>query len=656
MLKKKSFLRILVLIIVFSIIIPQFSDNIICNVEIKKTIEPEAVKEWTFMLYLAADTRDHLVSSSLDNNNNSIGAAIETCFEQVSNYDVASGFDTNLNIIALLDHPYDDDHHYGYAEIIQVQYGWDNNIILDDLGATNMGSRYTLSDFIDYCKTNFPANNYALLLSDHGRGYAGLIYDYHASHPSYEYALGDCLTLEELKNALADNQGGIDVLFLNTCLGGSFELMWQLYGYAHYVVAGETIQVGKVLYHPRDILYGLSRDTTMTPLELAQLAFAAGQAPTLYPHDPWNDERWQCIGIYDLTKLPGVYGTQIYNLAEIFDDFSGLMLNEFTFNETEAQLMFRGIRDELDYVTSLFSSNSMMIDLMHFAEKVIEHISEFQGNKDMITNYANSLINMITPASDHYLVDHWTRGTTNHENINGFSICFPNTREKYDQYLYKNFYEDLDMSVDTEWDEFIYATYPDPLEPIWDIHIPEFWEINLLPIDPSVDLHVFFGTDPLEVPLHVGPTSKPNDYCMDVELGIEGAEYIDDFLTGAATIILPATSMVPAIRDTSTPDNFQVVVNATSAASASKDVNLNIRHIKDNEILWEDTQESSIEVGQDLTCDISIEEDDWSDLEEVSKQPSGFIGPEKSFEEPIIIFSFSIFVLVIFSRKFRNQK
>jgi len=652
MLKKKTFLRILVFIIILSIVIPQFSEYAVSKVKIKKTVVPETVKEWTFMLYLAADTRDHLVTSSLNNTYNSIGEAIEMCFEQVSNYDVDEGFEANLNIIALVDHPYDATHHYGYAEIIQVQVGWDANIVLDDLGQTNMGSRYTLRDFIDYCKTNFPANNYALMLSDHGRGYAGLIYDYHAPHPSYEYALGDCLTLAELKGALSDTNGGIDVLFLNTCLGGSFELMWQLYGYANYVIAGETIQVGTVLYHPRDILYALSRDPFMTPLELAQLSFDAGQNPDLCPSLPYNDERWQCIGIYDLTKFPDV-GEQAYSLVGVFEGFTTLLLNEFTFNGTEAQLMFRTIRNELNYIPSLFSSNSMMVDLMHFTEKVIEHITEFQGNQDLISGYANTLIELITPTAGQVLVDHWTRGTTNHENINGFSICFPNTREKYDQYLYANFYEDLDISVDSNWDDFIFATYPDPLEPMWEIHLPEFWEINLFPIDPTVDLHVFFGTDPYEEPLHVGPTGLINDYCMDVELGIEGAEYIDDFLTGASTIILPATSIMQVNRDI-TPEDFQVVVNATSAASASKDVILNVRHIKDNVILWEDTQESSIEVGQDLTCDISTD-DEWTGLEEVSK-PNGFIGPEKHFFEPVIVFSFSIIVLVIFSRKSKKQK
>ncbi|MHA1483183.1 MAG: hypothetical protein ACTSQA_07095, partial [Candidatus Heimdallarchaeaceae archaeon] len=231
--------------------------------------------------------------------------------------------------------------------------------------------------------------------------------------------------------------------------------------------------------------------------------------------------------------------------------------------------------------------------------------------------------------------------------------CFPNTRDKYDQYLYENFYEDLDISIHTDWEDFIFATYPDPLGPIWDIHIPEFWEINLLPIDPTVDLHVFFGPEPFVEPLHVGPTGLINDYSMDVELEIEGAEYIDDFFTGASTIIIPATSIMQMSRDV-TPVNFQVVVNATSAASASKDVILNVRHIKDNEFLWEDTQESSIEIGQDLTSHISTD-DEWTDLEEVSK-PNGFIGPEKHFFEPVIVFSFSIIVLVIFSRKSKMQK
>ncbi len=78
------------------------------------------------------------------------------------------GSHTNLNVIALFDHPYSADYPYGQCKLYELR----KNIIttLANYGARNMGNPITLRDFIDFCKTNYPANNYALLMSDHGRG------------------------------------------------------------------------------------------------------------------------------------------------------------------------------------------------------------------------------------------------------------------------------------------------------------------------------------------------------------------------------------------------------------------------------------------------------------------------------------------------------
>lgn len=650
--KKKSKFYLILFLMIFSLLLPQIGKYSMNNIKSKQYFYPTTTKNWTFMLYLCADTRDHLVTSSLDNNNNSIGEAIMNCLTQVSWYDILPGSESNINIVALLDHPYEFAHPYGYGEYLDVQYGV--TVTLVDLGTTNMGSYYTLRDFINYCKTNYPANNYALLISDHGRGYAGFAYDYHASHPSWEYALGDCLTVEELSDALS-NTGGVDVLFLNTCLGGSFEVMWQLYSLADIVIAGETIQVGWVLYHPRDVLYHLTRDTTLTSIELAQLAFECGQDPELMPLYPYSDQSWKCIGVYDLTKFPGAVTTGGTNLFEVFEDFTDILLDEFNHDASRARTLFRNIRGNLTYLESLFASNSMMVDLKHFVEECLSRSDEFY-NQVYLENYATTLINLLSPQHGKLLYDHWTRPYSTYDNINGFSICFPNTLEMYQEYLYANFYEDLDISVDTNWDDFIFSVYPEPFDPWFDMHIPEFYEVHLGPIDPSIDLHIFID-ELAQFPeeLHIGHTGEFNDYSMDVELGLPGAEFVDDLLWGTQTILLPVSNLMASTRaDSDLIPDFKVVVNATGAASASRDVNLTVRHVKDNEVIWEENQISSIEVGQDLTCDITTD-DNWTDLEEIPKEKTAFIGPSKEIIEPIIYISFTIMVLITFRRRQRNK-
>jgi hypothetical protein len=44
-----------------------------------------------------------------------------------------------------------------------------------DIGETNMGDGRTLADFIAWSRANFPARRYALIISDHGQGWRGIL-------------------------------------------------------------------------------------------------------------------------------------------------------------------------------------------------------------------------------------------------------------------------------------------------------------------------------------------------------------------------------------------------------------------------------------------------------------------------------------------------
>lgn len=648
----KKILSNLLIVIIFII---SFMPLIITSekpaAEFELTPEPQQTKNWTFMIYFCADTRDDYVTSDLDNSGNWLAAAMLATINSLYWYDLEPGSESNLNVLALFDHPYSASYHYGQCKLYEVQYG--NLIELANYGAKNMGNPYTLRDFVNYCKTNYPANNYALVLNDHGRGYAGVCYDYHATHESWEYALGDCLSVPELELALSLS-GGVDVLIFDTCLGGSYEIMWQLRGEAEYVVAGETLQTHRALYHPRDILYTLSRDTTMSALELAQVAYDFAVAPVRVPTDPYYSSQWPTSTLYDLPNFESIPLTGGYSLFYAFDKLTEYLYGEVTHNLTYAREVFRPIRDKLTYPTSAFKSKAMMVDLGDFVTTVLEHSDQMYYQTE-IENYGSQVLARLTPSSTNAIRSHAYKPAYEGYNLTGFSICFPYTRDMYQEYLYANLYDDFDISADTYWDEFIFNIYP-PNESIFDFPIPEFyeeWHFFIDPIDPTISLHIFIDTGPFEKPLHIGYSGPDTGIGMGIEIGVEGASFEDTLIFGSTMIILPAASIPQLTKNGA--QNIQVVVNASTAASATQDVNLTVRHVDSTGILWEDSKTSSIEVGQIISTNITTT-DEWTDWEELAPphETKRFSGFDKTTASVSIIFV-SIITFIIVNRKKKEK-
>ena len=112
------------------------------------------------------------------------------------------GSDANLNIVALVDRSaeYGDDPALDVgdwvgAKVLHILPG-DTAEELADLGPTDMGDPTTLSTFITYGITNFPAEHYALIISDHGAAWPGVGPD--------EGAGESVMDLPEVQQALAD--------------------------------------------------------------------------------------------------------------------------------------------------------------------------------------------------------------------------------------------------------------------------------------------------------------------------------------------------------------------------------------------------------------------------------------------------------------------
>ena len=92
---------------------------------------------------------------------------------------------------------------------------------LQDLGNVNMSDPNTLTDFINWAVENYPAQNYFLILSDHGNGWRdGLLLDEVNGHR--------WMSTRELQAALTNAESPMTILGLDMCVEGDIEVAHQL--------------------------------------------------------------------------------------------------------------------------------------------------------------------------------------------------------------------------------------------------------------------------------------------------------------------------------------------------------------------------------------------------------------------------------------------
>ncbi|MBE0672882.1 MAG: hypothetical protein IH588_20075 [Anaerolineales bacterium] len=113
-----------------------------------------------------------------------------------------------------------------------------NSPVVEYVGEADMGNPQTLVDFATWAIRNYPAKKYALIMSDHGAGWAMGFSD---------LSSGNTLSLPEITNSVAQIQqsmGGqkFEVLGFDACLMGMVEVFGSLYPYANYMIASQEVE------------------------------------------------------------------------------------------------------------------------------------------------------------------------------------------------------------------------------------------------------------------------------------------------------------------------------------------------------------------------------------------------------------------------------
>ncbi|KAF5429974.1 hypothetical protein C5S39_08270, partial [Candidatus Methanophagaceae archaeon] len=367
-----------------------------------------APSNWTFIVYLGAD-------------NDLEGAGIDDFLEMSS-----VGTTSDVNIVVQFDRIPDYDGSYGNwvtCKRFLVTPGVTPTAAnaTEDLGECNMGDPDTLTEFVNWAMTNYPADNYALILWNHGSGWKkgvpwgditgsgrGVCWDYTNN--------SDYLTLQETEQALTDKY--VDLLGYDACVMHMVEVVYQ-------VLANAGISVGSEESEPWDgwpydtILGDLMGTPTMTSRSLGTTIvqrYIASYAPA-------TDQTQSAV---DNADLPGLV-TAVDNLAQA-------LITEINVGNRAQVQQARSETVEI---------GSDYIDIYHFAQQVQTCVpgaaTEAQAVRDAVGTAVYAEAHGSAVPNDH-----------------GLSIYFPESEADY-----LTSYGNTKFANDTNWDEFLIRYYKD---------------------------------------------------------------------------------------------------------------------------------------------------------------------------------------------------
>jgi hypothetical protein len=336
----------------------------------------------------------------------------------------SGGYD-DLNLVALVDRSSD----YGDDDVLGLD-GWDGGklleitdggaTVLDDLGDINTGDPQVLADFISRGISDYPADHYALVISDHGASWPGV-----GGDESSDY---DSLELWELNEAIAAGiqSAGIDKLDLigfDACLMATYEVASTLAPLADRLLASQELEPGHGWDYGSFGMVGQNGGATVDELGSAIIAGFEAQAVDQ------QDESEITLSLTDLTRMPAVDAALTEFTGQLITRVDGVAP---TVGRTLAQTLGFGKSPDPD-------SDSFMTDLGILAAEIGVDALD-------VSDAADNLVRAINDAVVDKVDGQATQGAT------GLSIYFPPQPQYYVQ--------DYDEIVtDGNWGAFLTAYY-----------------------------------------------------------------------------------------------------------------------------------------------------------------------------------------------------
>ncbi len=136
------------------------------------------------------------------------------------------------------------------------------------IGYVDMATPAALTDFINWAKTNYPAQHYALVVWDHGGGWKTNKLRSPLKGAVLDDTSGNFMSLPDLAKGVADSGVHFDVINFDACLMAMYEVAYEFRGLTDYMVLSEQTEPGTG--DPYDTILGtLAATPSMTGRSLA---------------------------------------------------------------------------------------------------------------------------------------------------------------------------------------------------------------------------------------------------------------------------------------------------------------------------------------------------------------------------------------------------
>lgn len=352
---------------------------------IEDTIPPPKAS-WTIMIYMAGDNYLEPDMWRALNKMDLIGspAGVNVVFQKdysVGGSNIHVTFDngqswtpTNSSYRGLLKQT-DDPH------LVTASYpkGKRNEI---DLGELNMGDPATLTDFINWVKSNYPADHYALILWGEGGGWK------YSTTDEFGPGTPDEIHIKELSDALG-NAGlageKLDLIAFDEGLMAMLEVAYQINDYAELMVASEGVLDAKGL--PYDlILAGLGADPAADGNALGEIIVDSYELEAFNQWFTWGLE--YSMSMIDLglliNDLEFAVHAHAVELSVGCDDY-----REHYIPADNVEISIRSaLKDTKNFKEGTWGDCNY-IDLRHFAENTQFYVADYANFAPDVQDYVD---------------------------------------------------------------------------------------------------------------------------------------------------------------------------------------------------------------------------------------------------------------------------
>jgi len=371
--------------------------------------------EWSVLVYLVAD--------------NDLDPYTEEDLQELRD----GGSSEDVNVLMLVDRLYEP----AYLYCIE-----DNEmVVLQSYGEVNMGDPATLTGFVEYSDTYYPAEHMLLFFWDHGTPTGGVGVDttLPGSEPGTDW---DWLSHHEMISALEDYH--LDIIATDECSIGQMETVYEYYSKGlslDYLVASESY-IGWRGFSYDEIVQTMVLEPGIGARELSLVI--VNEFTELFSVPPYMSEILTTQSVFDMSHVPAL-GDAVTAMANILrsdiDRYRPIM-----YSAQMASMMPWGARCE------------GWIDMPTFVEQIMGSVKKgdpvYAACQKVLEVYSETMIGMgVTKNSEMY-------------GYQGMGILFPPSYSMYTIGYY-----------DTVWGGFkIYSTFDFP-NMGWLPMLQAYWEV-----------------------------------------------------------------------------------------------------------------------------------------------------------------------------------